>query len=84
MICINFRSLSMRYLLSVLLLGCAALAPHEAAAQRSPRRDKEFLTASPRIGERLPDVAVVTLDGQPFNTRELRGRYTVLTFGCLT
>jgi hypothetical protein len=74
----------MRYLLPVLLLACAVGAPREAAAQRTPRRDNEFIAGPPRIGERLPDVAVHTPEGQPFNTRQLFGRYTVMTFGCLT
>lgn len=53
-------------------------------AQRMQAREREFLTLKPRVGEPLPDVEVYTADGKPFRTADLRGHYTVLTFGCLT
>ena len=48
------------------------------------QKEKQFLKESPLIGEPLPDVTVYLPDGEPFNTADLRGHYTVLTFGCLT
>ena len=56
----------------------------EAQAQRMQQREREFLRSKPLIGERLPDVTVFAIDGTPFKTADLRGHYTVLTFGCLT
>ena len=55
-----------------------------ACAQRMQQREKAFLSSKPRIGESLPDVTVFAVDGTPFKTADLRGHYTVLTFGCLT
>jgi hypothetical protein len=47
-------------------------------------KESAFLMAKPLVGERLPDVTVFAIDGTPFNTADLRGHYSVLTFGCLT
>ena len=38
----------------------------------------------PEMGATLPDVSVYDEQGQKFSTSSLRGRYTVLVFGCLT
>lgn len=56
----------------------------ESAAQRMQQREQQFLKAAPRVGEPVPDVTVYLPDGEPFQTANLRGHYTVLTFGCLT
>ena len=37
-----------------------------------------------KIGMELPDVAVYDAKGEKFELRRLRGRHTVLVFGCLT
>ena len=36
------------------------------------------------IGQTLPELTIVDADGQPFPLARLRGRYSVLVFGCLT
>ena len=36
------------------------------------------------IGQTLPELTILDADGQPFPLARLRGRYTVLVFGCLT
>ena len=59
-----------------------ALAP-PAFAQRE-KKDEEFLKEKPLVGDQLPDLTVYTPDGKEFKTADLRGHYTVLTFGCLT
>jgi cytochrome oxidase Cu insertion factor (SCO1/SenC/PrrC family) len=70
--------------LFLIALGFAA-SPAEAWAQRRNRnRDENFVASKPAVGDLLPDVEVCTPDGKPFNTAELRGRYAVLVFGCLT
>ena len=52
-------------------------------AQRE-KKDEEFLKEKPLVGDQLPDLTVYTPDGKEFKTADLRGHYTVLTFGCLT
>lgn len=54
------------------------------AQQRMQEREQEFLQSKPLIGDPLPDVSIYAADGTPFKPAELRGHYTVLTFGCLT
>ena len=36
------------------------------------------------VGQTLPELTIVDADGQPFPLARLRGRYSVLVFGCLT
>ena len=76
----------MRFLATFALTIGAVLCLHgeSAHAQRMQAREQEFLELQPRVGDPLPDVEVSTLDGKPFKTADLRGHYTVLTFGCLT
>ena len=58
--------------------------PSPAWAQRNEKKDAEFLKGKPSVGDPLPELTVYTPDGTPFKTADLRGHYTVLTFGCLT
>ena len=53
----------------------------ESARERMVRR---FDSASPKLGEPLPDVSGFTADGKPLSLRALKGDYKVLVFGCLT
>ena len=72
---------------SALLLAIPLLLatwPAEVRAQRNPKKDAEFLKARPAVGDPLPKLTVYTPDGKEFKTADLRGHYTVLTFGCLT
>lgn len=67
--------------------GAAVLAAGisgPAAAQKEKKSDEEFVREKPAIGDALPDVTVYSPDGKEFKTADLRGHYTVLTFGCLT
>ena len=54
------------------------------AQQRLQEREEEFLKTKPLIDDPLPDVSIYSIEGKPFKTADLRGHYTVLTFGCLT
>lgn len=72
-----------RYLLQVMCF-VTWLLPSLASAQNLHEREAEFLDTAPLIGEPLPEVNVYSADGRPFLTSNLRGHYTVLTFGCLT
>lgn len=56
----------------------SALSP--AALQVVERFEK----VAPKVGDELPDVTVYDADGKEFKLRSLKGRYTVLVFGCLT
>jgi cytochrome oxidase Cu insertion factor (SCO1/SenC/PrrC family) len=67
------------------MLALAFMAvPIEVKAQKMQEREEDFLRSKPLIGDILPDVTVYSPDGTPFKTDDLRGHYTVLTFGCLT
>lgn len=55
-----------------------------AQNKKEKRSDEEFVTEKPAIGDTLPNLTVYSPDGQEFKTADLRGHYTVLTFGCLT
>lgn len=42
-------------------------------------------TATPKVGDRLPDVSGFDEKGKPFSLREkLAGKPAVIVFGCLT
>jgi hypothetical protein len=73
-------------LISLSLLTIAVVSiPNVVQAQKG-KKDQEatFVKSSPTIGEMLPDISVYSPEGTPISTAELRGHYTVLTFGCLT
>jgi cytochrome oxidase Cu insertion factor (SCO1/SenC/PrrC family) len=54
------------------------------AGQAQQRGQSDRISGVPEIGQPLPEVTVYLPDGTPFSTRELKGSYTVLVFGCLT
>ncbi len=54
-----------------------------ALAQRE-KKDEEFLKEKPVVGEMFPQMSIYSADGKEFKTSDLRGHYTVITFGCLT
>ena len=72
--------------LSLLVMGLVVAAlPVGAAAQPEKKRSEEdFVKEKPAVGDPLPDVTVYAPDGKEVKTSDLRGHYTVLTFGCLT
>lgn len=74
----------MRFLLLVVLAVAAAAALAPPPGRKDPARDDDFLKERPRVGDRLPDLTAFTPDGAEVRLADLRGHYTVLTFGCLT
>ena len=75
----------MRILVPFLILSLAIVAiPTDVQAQKMQEREEDFLRSKPLLGDKLPDLTVYSPDGTPLQTSELRGHYTVLTFGCLT
>lgn len=74
----------MRFLV-VAVFGIAAVtALMQAQAPRGDHRGDDFLRARPRVGDPLPELTAYAADGAEVRTADLRGHYTVLTFGCLT
>jgi len=73
----------MRWIAFVSSALFAAMSGASASAQMR-QSDEEFAKSKPGIGDMLPDVTVYAPDGKEVKTSELRGHYTVLTFGCLT
>ncbi|MGI9205213.1 MAG: hypothetical protein ACR2Q3_14455 [Woeseiaceae bacterium] len=71
---------------SGLLLGLLfAFGPNSAFAQSGPPRMPQFEADAPKVGERLPDIAIHDDLGNPVNIRELADEnYKVLILGCLT
>lgn len=66
-----------------LALSVAAF-PAAALAQPSKKNEADFAKEKPAVGETIPELTVYSPDGKEVKTSELRGHYTVLTFGCLT
>lgn len=62
----------------------AALPAGAAAQPKKERSDEDFAREKPAVGDTIPDLTVYTPDGKEVKTSDLRGHYTVLTFGCLT
>jgi len=63
-------------------------------ATRQTRRDRDgspgarmrrrFKESGPAVGDQLPDLSAYDADGKTFRLRSVKGKYTVLVFGCLT
>ncbi|MFO0939943.1 MAG: TlpA disulfide reductase family protein [Pirellulales bacterium] len=64
------------------LLSCFATSV--SLGQNLLERESDFLKSPPLVGAPMPEVSVFLSDGTTFNTANLKGKYTVLTFGCLT
>ena len=62
----------------------ALAAPAALAQGPKEQREEDFLKGKPAVGDVIPDLTVYTPDGKEVKTGDLRGHYTVLTFGCLT
>lgn len=62
------------------------LIPKEKRAKLlSPQdREKAFVSAKPAVGDAVPDLKIFDANGKSVRMSEFRGKYVVLTFGCLT
>jgi cytochrome oxidase Cu insertion factor (SCO1/SenC/PrrC family) len=69
---------------SCLAVGVLLAAVPAVLAQQPKKSGEDFVKEKPAVGDVIPDVTVYTPDGKEFKTSELRGHYTVITFGCLT
>ncbi len=87
-------SATTRFVLATLLLTtfCYRAAGQELAQRQRPgsgsgpaqAMQAVFARSAPDVGQQLPDVAGYRSDGTKVSLRDLRGKYTVLVFGCLT
>ena len=70
------------------ILSCfltIALHPDLVSAQVPGRQPSaQFPQVASLVGKQLPDINVVDAAGNQISTSDLRGKYTVLVFGCLT
>ena len=68
-----------------LSLILTVLLPTGVIAQAKLKdREEDFAKSKPLVGDALPLLTVYASDGKDVKTADLRGHYTVLTFGCLT
>jgi cytochrome oxidase Cu insertion factor (SCO1/SenC/PrrC family) len=74
--------------LSACLLTFLFVSLHaQRASQEDTTREGmvgNFNRSAPAIGEKIPFLEGVDANGNPWNTDQLKGRHTVLVFGCLT
>jgi len=75
---------------AALILGalCAAsLAwpqPPRGAGPEQARLKARFEATGLKPGVPFPEVSIYDEEGKPFDTRSLKGKYTVIVNGCLT
>jgi cytochrome oxidase Cu insertion factor (SCO1/SenC/PrrC family) len=76
--------------LSLMLADLTMAQPQNPARNRegadSPRQDlnRNFGARGPAVGETVPDLSFFDADGKKLSLHSLKGKYTVLVFGCLT
>jgi hypothetical protein len=70
------------FLTACLALPAVAQRPERT---RNPRGDNSrFAASAPEVGSAFPELDIHDENGQPLNTRSLKGKYTVVVNGCLT
>ena len=74
----------MQCLLAAHLALAMILLSATAEAQRRVPGRSGSLNSGPAIGAKLPDVTALDENGNEISLRSMRGRHTVLVFGCLT
>lgn len=68
----------------VALIAVASANPGWGQAQQRRMSEEQFAEKSPKVGEVLPNVKAFDEQGRPVELKDLRGKYTVLVFGCIT
>jgi hypothetical protein len=71
------------------LAGAMPAATYGQGAAKRPDRPqrpaaRDFDSAKPTIGDAFPALKIHAADGKEFDTAQLRGKYTLITLGCLT
>lgn len=64
--------------------GPSVPSTEKGAGERIKERAARFLEIKPRIGDLAPDFTAVDEGGKKLRLSDLRGRYVVLQFGCVT
>jgi cytochrome oxidase Cu insertion factor (SCO1/SenC/PrrC family) len=62
------------------------IAEEKPAGKLSPMAalEKRFQDFDLKVGDPFPEAEVYDAEGKPFNTKSLKGKYTVIVNGCLT
>jgi len=83
---IHGKRLMQAALAVTLTLGTlSGLQAQEAMSFGLRSLEERFNAAAPGVGKRVPNVPIYTADGEKVRFRELvRGKHTVVVFGCLT
>ncbi len=74
-------------LMACLIAACQFPLHAQRARQNSNSREGmvgQFNQSAPAVGDTLPLLNGFDAKGHPWNTGQLRGKHTVLVFGCLT
>ena len=84
----NFRSFSPLFLM-LALIATPLLGQNPRAGNRdNPRAkgdaDAKFNRDKPTLGDMIPDVTAYDENGKELKLRDLKGKHTVIVFGCLT
>ena len=79
----------MRQLITAAIAATLTIAAAEAQRERTGQpgqrtRPNTLSPDAPAVGDQLPDVTVHTDTGDDFRMSALKGKYTILVFGCLT
>lgn len=73
-----------REVLESVLEKKSAAPPKTAVAEFTDTYNKRFLDRKPRIGKTIDGLMAFGEDGKEFDFDALRGKFTVINFGCLT
>ena len=74
----------MCYRILICMAGMAMLSTVSFSQQPGRQPSVQFPQVTQLVGKQLPDIKVLDSQGNPMSTSDLRGRHTVLVFGCLT
>ncbi len=81
----TFFAVLLTFLGSVTAANAQTAGPPRAGQRNSDGHVEKWFDASGlEVGDAFPAVAVFDEQGKPFNTRSLKGQYTVVVNGCLT
>ncbi|MCH2062775.1 MAG: hypothetical protein MK194_03510 [Roseibacillus sp.] len=75
----------MRFQITIFLLIITCVLQSVVLGQDRGRRRGGGGENMPKVGSLIPDISVFDAEGRSFALREkLKGRHTVIVFGCLT
>jgi hypothetical protein len=75
----------LRTMIFIVVLGLFGVMSFLPGQTPRPGQDQSwFFDTGLKIGSPFPEISVFDAAGKPFNTRSLKGQYTVIINGCLT